>query len=288
MTDYPHIILTDEYLNAVNDKLNELMRARSLHQQVFAVLTAGASTTDANSAGSPSATSPDQSVKADVMLSIAGPRWGAPIKPKRWAGFSQLGADLGFMPALAMVSSGSDTTSDYVSAFVWDVNLKYGFNAGRYATPYLRAAGGQQIALSDAFVASSGEVATIVDTTGRAAWFWEVGGGFALFDAAWWALEAEQAGLLPSFDTSFSLRWDSRFKDLTVNGVESSKLRGVFRLSLNAVKVLDRRPASASPTPFTLSFGVEYQFGFDEDIASGTRIILSGDANLVKLFSGTP
>lgn len=218
-----------------------------------------------------------------------------------------IGGSFGFQPALSLLTTpatanatGSTppkpstlTTQQYQSAFVWDVNARTNIQAWSMSELSVVATTGQ-IRLFN------GNGGTIVDQGANStleipfnanadsfSWFYEGGMEYNFYNKALEVVHAEKGQLAPLFNIGLFYKKDSRFDQKNgVVGFDSPDRRLDFRFMINGLKIFDRRSDSTSSKPYSISFGVEHERGFGNNpLPSGTRIIIRGDLELLKLIN---
>jgi hypothetical protein len=213
------------------------------------------------------------------------------------------GGSFGLQPALTLLTNPppatgttptpSPTTTEYQSAFVWDLNGRANAHTGTEAELSVLFRVGQLRLLNGngATVVDQGANSTLqIPLNGNAnkmSWFYEGGVEWNYYSKSLEIVHAEKGQLDPAFKVGMSYRIDSRFNQSAgVVGFDSPDRRLVFRFMINGLKVFDRRPDTTTSKPYAVSFGVEYERGFGGNpIPSGTTLIIRGDINLLKLIN---
>lgn len=125
----------------------------------------------------------------------------------------------------------------------------------------------------------------------KTAWLWETGVSFNIFDNPLEQIHAEKGTLSPQFQALIAIRRDERFRGTLFDDYESPTGRLVFRLTLDAIRVFDRRQFGEVAKPFTFGFVVEHERSLATQgtrVPSATRFVLRGDINLLHALSGAP
>lgn len=263
-------------------------------QQGTAKSTGGTGTGPVTSLTGTAAASSTSTTNSLAHIEFGSQHFGA---EKCWPADVSFGGSFGVQPALTLLQEVSKPeaakTSQYQSAFVWDLNGKTNIHLGSNAEGSLYGRLGQIHLLT-------GNGATIVDKgadsilmiplnsgADQAAWFGEFGGEFNLFSKALEVVHGEKSQLSPLFNVAVGYRYDNRFKKS--NGLadfDAPDRRLVFRFMVNGLKIFDRRPDTTRTTPFDVSFGVEREQGFgNHPVPAGTRIIVHADIALLKLIN---
>jgi hypothetical protein len=213
-----------------------------------------------------------------------------------------IGGRFGYVPALALVKPAepADTeapeTLKYQEALGWDIRLNARRHFGGQIQLVASAGLGQLILNTESSVGKLGgkdALFTIVpNSVGRAAFFWDGQLAFRLFKRNR-EVFAEQQSLNPGLEVTLGVRHDTRFKQdgqTSLVTYDSPERRYLFRLLLSDLPVFDRRDkadkSKEAPT-FTVTFGVEHEFGTPNGLPSVTRILLVGDLALLKALNGS-
>lgn len=123
----------------------------------------------------------------------------------------------------------------------------------------------------------------------KTAWQWEAGAAFNIFDNRLEQIHAEKGTTSPQFQALVAFRRDGRFQGTAYSNYENPMGRLVFRLTLDAIRVLDRRQFGEASKPFTFGFVVEHErslAGSGLRVPSATRFVLRGDINLLRALTG--
>lgn len=117
--------------------------------------------------------------------------------------------------------------------------------------------------------------------TSRNAWRWESGIQFSVFDNELDQIHAEGGMLTPQLLVAVAWRRDRRFAD--ASDFTSPADRLLFRFTLDAIRVLDKRQVGDSAKNYTFGFAVERERGFGaRAVPTATRYLLRGDVNLLN------
>jgi hypothetical protein len=125
----------------------------------------------------------------------------------------------------------------------------------------------------------------------KTAWLWETGMTFNVFDNPLEQIHAEKGTTSPQFQALVGVRRDERFRGGVYDDYDRPTARLLFRLTLDAIRVLDRREFGEPSKPFTFGFVVEHERSLASKglrVPSATRFVLRGDINLLRALSGTP
>jgi hypothetical protein len=220
--------------------------------------------------------------------------WSSPVD-------FNFGGSLGLQPALSLLTSpassttvpASATTSQYQSAFVWDLNGKTNLHTGTTGelSAFFRAGQVRLLTANGATIVNQGTTSTLEiplnGNANRTSWFYEAGFEWNFYNKALEIVHAEKGQLDPAFNVGASYKIDTRFtQDAGLVGFTSPDKRLNFRFLINGLKVFDRRPETTASKPYAISFGVEYERGFGSNpVPSGTMLIIRGDVNLIKLIN---
>jgi hypothetical protein len=123
----------------------------------------------------------------------------------------------------------------------------------------------------------------------KTAWLWETGFTFNLFDNPLEQIHAEKGTTTPQFQALVALRRDERFRGRLFDDYRRPESRLVFRLTLDAIRVFDRRQFGEPTQPFTFGFVVEHERSLATSglrVPSATRFVLRGDVNLLRALNG--
>lgn len=127
--------------------------------------------------------------------------------------------------------------------------------------------------------------------TQKTAWLWEAGAMFNIFDNPLEQIHAEKGTTTPQFQALVAIRRDERFRGNPYGSYRSPMGRLLFRLTLDAIRVIDRRQFGEPSRPFTFGFVVEHERSLaftGARVPSATRFVLRGDVNLLNALDGTP
>lgn len=294
-------------IERLQDRLYRLMDAEGLREPIAAELVSGLVF------GTPPA-----GTEADTSrLPAAHIRWQTrPIQfdydiDRLWqATFS---GRFGYLPALALVQPVAPAGSAPDSAFAtaangaadgdpqpelayqealgWDVKANSQWTLGEGWQLQLNYGVGQSILNSESSLGQiegrDAVLITVPNGVGRAAFF-HGGEASIRFFRANRALRAEQQSWNPALEIAVGLREDSRFRQDETTGFldyERPERRYTFRLLLSDLRVVDRRTKEQAPA-FTLSFGVEHEWGRRDGLPAVTRIFLVGDLPFLQAFRG--
>jgi len=196
-------------------------------------------------------------------------------------------------PATGTTTTPAPTTSQYQSAFVWDLNGRANFHTGTAAelSSIFRAGQIRLLTGNGATIVDQGANSTLqIPLNGNAnsmSWFYEVGAEWNYYNKSLEVVHAEKGQLDPAFNVGISYKIDSRFsQNAGVVGFSSPDRRLDFQFLINGLKIFDRRPDTTTSKPYAISFGVKYERGFGANpVPSGTAIIIQGDVNLLKLIN---
>ena len=125
----------------------------------------------------------------------------------------------------------------------------------------------------------------------KTAWLWETGVTFNIFDNPLEQIHAEKGTTSPQFQALVAVRRDERFRGGVYDDYNSPASRLLFRLTLDAIRVLDRREFGEPSKPFTFGFVVEHERSLSTSgvrVPAATRFVLRGDINLLRALTGTP
>ena len=125
----------------------------------------------------------------------------------------------------------------------------------------------------------------------KTAWLWETGVAFNIFDNPLEQIHAEKGTTSPQFQALVAVRRDERFRGGAYDGYNGPASRLLFRLTLDAIRVLDRREFGEPSKPFTFGFVVEHERSLATSglrVPAATRFVLRGDINLLRALTGSP
>jgi hypothetical protein len=213
------------------------------------------------------------------------------------------GGSFGLQPALTLLTTpppatgttpvSAITTSQYQSAFIWNLNAAGNVHTWSHAetSGLIRAGQVRLLSGNGATIVDQGTNSTLLipvnGNTDRFAWFYEGGMEFNYYNKALEVVHAEKGQLNPLFNAGLFYEVDTRFKQSAgLVGFDSPDRRLVFHFMINGLKIFDRRPDTTSSKPWSISFGVQHERGFGTNpLPSGTEIIIRGDLELLKLIS---
>jgi hypothetical protein len=213
------------------------------------------------------------------------------------------GGSFGLQPALTLLTApppasgtpipASSITSQYQSAFVWDLNGNANLHTGSTAetSAFFRAGQVRLLSGNGATIVNQGTNSILeIPLNGNAdsmSWFYETGIQFNYYSKVLEVVHAEKGQLDPTFKIGISYKIDTRFaQNAGVVGFTSPDRRLVARFMINGLKIFDRRPNTTPSKPYTISFGVDYERGFGATpVPSGTSLIIRGDIDLLKLIN---
>ena len=190
-------------------------------------------------------------------------------------------------------SSEPTVEGEYQEALVWTTNARVNWYTTDRAETSLVGRVGQVRLNSESLLVDRGGQSVIAipvnNEAGRTEEFWEVGVEFNLYDNPLEVLHAEGGLLNPLFHVSAGLKRDARFKKAgPVAEFDVPEQRLFFRFLIDALKITDERPLAKEKKIFTLGFGVEYERALkgDKKVPSGTKILLRGDFDLLRVIRG--
>jgi hypothetical protein len=216
------------------------------------------------------------------------------------------GGSFGLQPALTLLTNpptststtatAGATTSQYQSAFIWNLNGKMNLHTGSTAemSSFFRAGQIRLLTANGATIVDQGANSTLQiplnGNANRMSWFYEAGFEWNYYSKALEVVHAEKGQLDPAFNVGVSYKIDTRFtQNAGLVGFTSPDKRLNFRFLINGLKVFDKRSDTTASKPYALSFGVEYERGFGSNpVPSGTTLIIRGDVNLLKLINPGP
>lgn len=295
--------------------MESTLKQRGLFAKFSAVLISGASLVDASqpkASGTPATTVTQDPPKTDSTASQAV---GTVIWQSRHFGDQalerleldwSLGGRLGMQPVLNLMSSapaadapaGSPTTVSAVhqNALVWTAGVHGHFPLQGIDSEigFYGATGSSTLtSLPKAIGTGSGAILAVpLDGGGnRTAWLWESGLTFDIFDNALEQIHAEGGAISPQFQALVALRRDDRFAGSAYSSYRKPESRLLFRLTLDAIRVLDKRQLGEPGKTFTFGFVVEHERGMAVSgprVPAATRFLLRGDLNLLNAIAGTP
>lgn len=206
---------------------------------------------------------------------------------------------IGFVPTLNLLKAEADTTlfARFTQSFLWDIAGRFNFavpshDASEFSS-VIRA--GQTILDRSKVLVAPGQSSLVAHSLENGAasteWFFEGGVEFSAYDAPIELVHAEGTAAWPLFNLGFFLRRDNRFRSGGgLAAYDRPDLRGVVRLTIDALKILDKRVVSDKPQTFSLGIGVEHEFawknGSQQRVPPGTTIVLRGDVNILKAMQG--
>ena len=255
--------------------------------------TGAATTSTTGTAASSSASTPNSLAHIEFGSQHFGAENWLPVE------FS-FGGSFGVQPALTLLKSAPGaaapiaSTSQYQSAFVWDLNSKVHKHIGSNAegSAYGRVGQIHLLTGNGATIVDQGANSTLTiplnSGADQASWFTEFGTEFNLYDKALEVVHGEMSQLSPLFNVALGYRFDNRFRQSNLGAVsfDSPDRRLVFRFMVNGLKIFDRRPDTTRTKPFDVSFGVEREQGFGSNpLPGGTKILIHADIALLKLIN---
>lgn len=125
----------------------------------------------------------------------------------------------------------------------------------------------------------------------KTAWMSEAGMIFNIFDNPLEQIHAEKGTTSPQFQALIAVRRDERFHGGIYESYDRPSARLLFRLTLDAIRVLDRRQFGEPSKPFTFGFVVEHERSMTNTglrVPAATRFVLRGDINLLRALNGAP
>ena len=289
-------------VDELNVALDQTMKRHSLFEQFSATLITGAVFLQDAGPVEGQEDKQDEAPTAVGTLAWQSRHFGDEEYQTRDISF---GGRIGFQPVLTLTepaapAEGEEPSTELIAthqpALVWtlgtQLNLQHrGVNAE--TTFFGKTGAGHLLKLPKAV--DRGEDSILVlpveNGVGKTAWFWEAGLEFSMFDNRLEQLHAEKGMTSPQFQLQIAWRHDARFRATgALDGFDRPEHRLVFRLMLDAIKVLDRRRLGEPAKPFTFGFAVEHErsiFGGSETrVPSATRIMLRGDLNLLRALTG--
>jgi len=210
----------------------------------------------------------------------------------------------GLIPTLDLVAEAPETDTEttapvtetiYQTAMVWDMALRLNYQiqarASSEVTGVFRI--GQAILGDRTVLVDRGASSTLAhplsNGTGSAAWFYEGGLEFSIYNTQIEAVHAEGSAVSPAFTVGLFYRHDKRFRpEGDLASFYNPQRRGVFRFMIDALRVLDKRELGSDPKVFTLGFGIEHEFAVSgkTTVPSGTQLMLRGDIDLLRALQG--
>jgi hypothetical protein len=183
-------------------------------------------------------------------------------------------------------------TAAYQEAFVWSTGTKMHIRAGDNGETSIRASVGQSILTTNTSVVDQGPNSYIsipvTNGTGQAEAFWEVGGDLNIYSQGLEMVHVSKTELNPLFHIEGGFRHDNRFKqDGPLVGFAAPTNRYFFRFMLGNIPITSSD--STGIHTFSLSFGLEREGPWHNtsaapEVPAGTRIIIKGDLNILKLI----
>lgn len=209
-----------------------------------------------------------------------------------------IGGRFGMQPVLTVVTPQASTDSEastpatptttHQNAFVWTAGLQAHMpvetidsEVGFYGSL------GSSLLTTVPKVLGSGDTAQLAlpinGKTDANAWRWESGLTFNMYDNALSQIHAESGTLTPQFQVLVAWRRDERFAGIAAFRNPTNRL--LFRLTLDALRVLDKRQPGAEAKPYTFSFVVEKERAFglgDGRLPSAMRYLVRGNVDLLN------
>lgn len=235
----------------------------------------------ANATGSATTTTATAATSAGSnTTALAHIEWGSKhFLDQSWSHFDfSFGGSFGLQPALTLLTnppaststaaSPAPTTSQYQSAFIWDVNGKTNLHTGSNAemAGFFRVGQLRLLTGNGATIVDQGANSTLQiplnGNANRMSWFYEAGVEWNYYSKSLEIIHAEKGQLDPAFNIGVSYKIDTRFtQNAGVVGFNSPDRRFNFRFLINGLKVFDKRPDTTASKPYAISFGVEYERG---------------------------
>jgi hypothetical protein len=276
--------------------LRRALRDRGLFEPIFAELVTGGSSVSVGS--ETDNLKPEQADKSAYIVFES--------RHQHFAGRfdGSIAGRFGFQPLLAMFETAPSARKTakvkasplpaFQSGFIWDLGAKLNLNTGLGGEGSAFYRGGQGRLLGPGLIAG-GEtnapsvVVPIGKDDGPTRWAQEAGLRWILFTSGDENERAHDRRILdPLFEVSAGWRWDQRFRSATARAADDPDPRNryFFRFFVN-LKV----PGGPALTgqPVAVGLGVEHEGslrGGDASLPSGTRIILRGDLNVIKMLMG--
>lgn len=209
------------------------------------------------------------------------------------------GGRVGIQPVLTMVAPEDDlgdVSGAHQAALVWTMGVNLhkqhrGINAETGV--FGRTGAAQLTAVPSVIDRGDGSVLSLPvnNGTGKAAWLWEGGVEFKMFDTRLAQVHAEKGTISPQFHASVSWKHDARFRgEGMLASYNRPQHRLVFRMMIDAIQVLDRRAFGQEAKSFTFGFAVEHERSLSSSgqvVPSATRYLIRGNLNLLKGLAGT-
>jgi len=306
-------IAARKLLNEVGVLLPKVLRKHDLFAQFSAILVTGATLTDASQPEKP-VEGDDDADGGDGEAAETGPEEepsavGVIVFQSRHFGDESLGpldvslgGRIGFQPILNLVAPATGAedatlaapTAVHQNAFVWNfavqlnrqlraINSEVGF-FGKGGTTTLMTPPKAVDKGTGSFLAFP-----LDGGANSTAWVWESGVEFNMFDNRLEQIHAEKGGLSPQFQFLLAVRRDARFTGAAYESFESPGNRVLFRLTLDAIKVIDRRAFGDPANTFTFGFVVEYErslMGGGNRVPPAARFVLRGNVDLLRAMTG--
>lgn len=298
----------------VGRQLPITLKTHDLFATFAAVLVTGASLVDANQPdeGDEAAASSSEDTDTAADAEQGGQALGTIVWQSRHFGDESIGrfdlsvgGRIGMQPVLNLVTStppadaaeGATATVSAVhqNAFVWTAGVQAhkpirGINSE--LTWYGSLGSSTLSSLPKAVDKGQGSFLAFPLDYGaqRTAWLWELGTSFEIFDNPLEQIHAEKGTTTPQFQMLVALRRDDRFRGALFDDYRRSAGRLLFRLTLDAIRVFDRRQFGESTQPFTFGFVVEHERSLaftGQRVPSATRFVLRGDVNLLRALNGS-
>ena len=297
---------------STNRILEQALRKQGLFSKFSAVLVSGVSAVDASPVqdadggteqASAEATAEGTSGRAVGTVIWQSRHFGEQALNKFGVDWS-LGGRIAMQPVLNLTSAkpaadtatGTSTpvTALHQNAFVWTAGPQMHIplpgidsEVGIYGS----TGSSTLTALSEAIGIGSRAVLAVPldDGVKRTTWLWETGLTFDIFDNSLEQIHAEGGGTTPQFQALVAVRRDDRFAGRAFGDYARPESRFLFRLTLDALRVLDKRQLGDVSKTFTFGFVVEHERALERRgqlVPAATRFLLRGDLNLLNAISG--
>lgn len=298
----------DREKREVEQELDTVAKRDRLNPRFNGVLVSGFALVDSDSAGT-GETSAAQGAAAkgsDTTASgVANVVWQSKHFGERSAGKLDvdvsIGGRFGMQPVLTIVTPQATTdakastpatpTTTHQNAFVWTAGLQAHMPFETIDSEVsLYGSLGSSLLTTVPKVLGSGDTAQLAlpvnGKTDANAWRWESGLTFNMFDNALSQIYAESGTLTPQFQVLVAWRRDERFSGITAFRNPTNRL--LFRLTLDALRVFDKRQVGAEPKTYTFSFVVEKERAFglgDGRLPSAMRYLVRGNVDLLNAIA---
>lgn len=289
------------------DLFKDVARQEGLFSKFSGVLVPGFAVTDTDDAAAPAAAATSTATVAtpsakgsDASTSgVANIVWQSRhfgSQSLGWGGVDiSAGGRLGMQPVLTLVAPAATTpaavaptvpTTTHQNAFVWSAGLQVhkpfaGIDAELGAYGSL----GSALLTTVPKVLGAGDAAQLAfPVNGKSdanAWRWESGLTFDVFDNDLEQIHAEGGTLTPQFQALIAWRMDDRFSGTAFRGAAR---RLLFRLSLDAIRIFDKRQIGDASKTYTFSFVVEKERAFGGGVnrlPSAMRYLVRGNVDLL-------